>query len=85
LLAYYSWNSSPDDRARRGDQRQDYFRLAGGRRKADGPEPRRFVALVRRMAGLSDGDLMIVRFSRSACSTVARPLSAAALSRAQIG
>jgi len=48
--------------------------------KLTGQKPVRFVAPGSLTADLSDGDLVIVRFSRADCSTVAQPVSASLLS-----
>ncbi len=58
------------------------FGLQAAGAKLAGQEPGRFVAPASLMAGLSDGDLIIVRFSRADCSTAAGPVPAASLSRA---
>ena len=50
--------------------------------KAVGQRPIRFVASDTQMAGLSEGDLIIVRFSRPGHIAVAGPLPVASLSLA---
>ncbi|HEX9352452.1 MAG TPA: hypothetical protein VF933_01330 [Streptosporangiaceae bacterium] len=58
------------------------FGLQSAYAELTGQEPMRFVAPASQMAGLSDEDLIVVRFSRIDNGTVSRPLPVVALSRA---
>ncbi|MGO9501278.1 MAG: hypothetical protein ACLPUO_06810 [Streptosporangiaceae bacterium] len=58
------------------------FGLQPSGTKLTGQKPIRFVAPVSQMADLSEGDLIIVRFSRADRSTVAGPVPVTSLSRA---
>ena len=58
------------------------FGLQPAYAKAAGQQPMRFVAPASQMAGLSEDDLVIVRFSRPGHITVAGPLPVASLSLA---
>lgn len=59
-----------------------FFGLLAPAAKVSGHKPIRFVAPASQMAGLGDGDLVIVRFNRADRSTGAGPLPVASLSRA---
>jgi hypothetical protein len=58
------------------------FGLQPAHAKATGEKPMKFVALAGQMAGLSEDDLIIVRFSRFDHSTMTGPLPVASLSLA---
>lgn len=58
------------------------FGLLAPGAKLRGQKPMRFVAPASQMTGLSEGDLVIVRFSRADRSTMTGPLPAASLSHA---
>ena len=58
------------------------FGLLAPAAKLSGQRPMRFVAPASAMNGRSQGDLIIVRFSRADRSTMAGPLPVASLSRA---
>ena len=57
------------------------FGLQAAAARLSGHEPTRFVAPASLMAGLSDDDLIIVRFSPADGSTAAGPVPVASLSR----
>jgi hypothetical protein len=58
------------------------FGLQPSGTELSGQKPIRFIAPASQMADLSDGDLIIVRFSRTDRSTVAGPVPVTSLSRA---
>jgi hypothetical protein len=61
---------------------QIVFGLLAAPAKLRGQQPMRFVAPASQLTGLSDGDLVIVRFSRADCRTMAGPLPVTSISRA---
>lgn len=58
------------------------FGLLAPSAKLTGQKPMRFVASAGLMAGLSDGDLVIVRFNRADLRAAAGPVKVASISRA---
>ena len=58
------------------------FGLLASPAKLRGQQPMRFVAPASQLTGLSDGDLVIVRFNRADCSAAAGPVKVASISRA---
>ena len=57
------------------------FGLQAASAKLAGQKPMRFAASASQMTGLSDGDLIVVRFNRADHGTVAGPLPVASISR----
>ncbi len=57
------------------------FSLQAASAKLTGQKPMRFAASASQLAGLSDGDLIVVRFNRADYDIVTSPLPVASISR----